>query len=74
MAALRGTVEGNRGEASRLGSTDSGLTTTASTWEATIRVDLGHDGTATVLVHPANGASRAPTVVFDGNIHDLMTG
>ena len=42
MAHFRGTVQGNRGEASRLGSKKSGLQTTAASWQGDICVWLYH--------------------------------
>ena len=43
MAHLYGTVNGNRGLASRLGTKKSGLTTVAASWEGAVQVDLWHD-------------------------------
>ena len=43
MAAFRGTVEGNRGLASKLGSNDSGITTTANSWKHKTRTYVGLD-------------------------------
>lgn len=40
MAQFRGTVHGNRGEASRLGHKSGGLTTCASTWTKHVRTHL----------------------------------
>ena len=37
MAEFRGTVQGNRGEASRLGHKSSGLTTECNTWNFGVR-------------------------------------
>tara|TARA_R100001015_G_C4633828_1_gene199309 strand:- start:3246 stop:3512 length:267 start_codon:yes stop_codon:yes gene_type:complete len=38
MAQYRGTIQGNRGEASRLGTKSSGLTMTSNGWESGIKV------------------------------------
>ena len=41
MAHFRGTVQGNRAEASRLGTKNSGLVVTANGWEIGVDVRLG---------------------------------
>jgi hypothetical protein len=43
MAQFRGTVQGVRGPASRLGSKASGLTVVARSWNGEVRVNLYHD-------------------------------
>lgn len=43
MAHFRGTIQGTRGEASRLGSKDSGLTVEAQSWQGKVTVQLAHD-------------------------------
>ena len=40
MARYRGTLQGCRGEASRLGHSSSGLTTVAASWQGAVRVEL----------------------------------
>lgn len=46
MAQFRGIIQGQRGEASRLGSKASGLTVEAASWQGKIEVRLWHDETA----------------------------
>ena len=58
MAHFYGTLKGNRGEASRLGTKASGIRTTAASWEGAVQVLLTHeDGvdTAYVSLIPWNG-------------------
>lgn len=43
MGHFRGTLQGNRGGASRLGSKDSGLHANIASWEGAVIVDLWHD-------------------------------
>lgn len=43
MAQFRGTVRGQRGLASRLGSKKSGLIATANGWETGARISITHD-------------------------------
>lgn len=43
MAQFYGTLQGQRGEATRLGSKASGLTTTAAGWKGAIKVNIWHD-------------------------------
>jgi hypothetical protein len=59
MAHFRGTVEGSRGEASRLGSKDSGLRTTANGWECGVEVDAAHDVIGDVFYVYLTGGSNA---------------
>ena len=67
MARFRGTVQGGRSEASRLGHSTSGLTVTANGWEAGIRVccgigDGGED-VFTVWVTPGSNGNGFETCV-----------
>lgn len=43
MSHFYGTLDGNRGEATRCGSKDSGLRTTAASWAGAIKVELSVD-------------------------------
>lgn len=43
MAHFYGTIRGNRGEASRLGSRNSGLNAYAASYQGAVDVQLGHD-------------------------------
>lgn len=46
MAHFYGTLQGNRGEGTRAGSKDSGLTATAASWQGAVEVRLYEkDGT-----------------------------
>ena len=45
MAHFIGSVQGQRGEASRLGGKKSGLTAYAASWQGGVRVSLYHDET-----------------------------
>lgn len=62
MARFRGTVEGSRGGASRLGGAESGLTVTANGWnggvtvEAHTRTETGEDR---FTVNATSGSSQA---------------
>ena len=44
MAAFRGTVRGQRGEASRLGSAQSGLRVNCNAWDIGVEAYASHDG------------------------------
>lgn len=72
MAHFYGTVQGARGEASRLGHPNTGLETMAASWEGCVRVRLEHDSatdTDTALVyldrHKGSGTHR---VLYDGPV------
>ena len=59
MAHFRGTVEGNRAEASRLGSKGSGLITTCNGWNIGARAFISHNetlGRDEVSVYITNGS------------------
>lgn len=43
MSHFYGIVQSNRGEATRGGSKDNGLSTTAASWQGSIRVHLWHN-------------------------------
>lgn len=43
MAHFIGIIQGQRGEASRLGTKSSGMDTTAASWQGSVRVYLYHD-------------------------------
>jgi len=63
MAHLYGTLEGNRGMVSRLGTKKSGLTTVAASWGGAVQVDLWHDkdnnvDMADVFLIPWEGKGR----------------
>jgi hypothetical protein len=60
MAQYRGTIRGQRGTASRLGSKVSGLTATANGWDIGVRVVLshvhGHDHVSVYRTAGSNGS------------------
>lgn len=71
MAHFIGTVKGQRGEASRLGSKTSGLTTVAASWIGAVRVDLSErDGVTHALVKlaPWHGAG-VDRILYDGPVN-----
>ena len=71
MAALRGTVQGGRGKASRLA--QKSLTTNAATWTGAIEVRLDADGNFEVELIPIySGGRRA--ILAAGNIDALLAG
>jgi hypothetical protein len=59
MAQFRGTIQGFRGPASRLGSKDSGLQVTANGWNVGVSLDAmhvdGHDEIRVYLTGGSNG-------------------
>ena len=58
MAQFRGTVQGFRGEASRLGSKDSGLAVTANGWHVGVTVYCNHeDGVDVITVYKTGGSN-----------------
>lgn len=70
MAHFYGTLQGARGEASRLGHKSSGLQTVAASWNGAVRVSLEHrDGKdyATVELRPWHGRGTS-RVLYDGPV------
>ncbi len=69
MAHFRGTIQGARGEASRLGGKSSGLQITAASWQGAVCVDLyekdGVDMARICLALHTNGA---------GSHHEIYNG
>lgn len=58
MAHFRGTVQGSKGQASRLGGRPSGLRVTASGWNIGADVVMSHiDGKDVVRVYKTTGSS-----------------
>lgn len=73
MAHFYGTVKGQRGEASRLGNTKSGLTTKAAGWGGAIRTDVfineetGEDWYRVTLT-PWKGSGGDSRVLSEGRL------
>lgn len=58
MAQFRGTLKGNRGQASRLGSKQSGLSVTANGWNDGVRIEVQHiDGQDHFFVWRTGGSN-----------------
>ena len=58
MAQFRGTIQGNRGRASRLGTKNSGLSVSANGWHIGVRVELDHvDSKDIATVYLTGGSS-----------------
>lgn len=72
MSHFYGIVQGNRGEATRGGSRDSGFTATAASWQGSVRVYLYHDDEtgndmARVSLAPWHGRGT-DAVIYDGPV------
>lgn len=70
MAHFRGIIQGQRGEASRLGSRRSGLTVNACSWQGQVHVELSsRDGVdwAEVKLLPHHGTGIVKTL-YDGPV------
>ena len=74
MAQFRGTVEGNRSQASRLGTKNSGLVTSANGWNIGINVCLSHiDGEDHVRVFLTGGSNGrySDKLIFEAKESDI---
>ena len=71
MAHFRGTIQGGRGEASRLGHKSSGLSVTAASWQGKVTIWLyekdGVDYARIALAPHSNGAGICREL-YDGPI------
>lgn len=77
MAHFRGTIKGQRGEASRLGSERSGIVATINGWDVGIRVESrqvnGEDAFAVILTAGSNGSTSShPTGTFTRRDLDIL--
>lgn len=73
MAHFRGTIQGQRGQASRLGSKQSGLTVEAQSWQGKVVVYLTHDDVtgkdmAFVTLEQHHNAGQRQKVVYHGPV------
>ena len=69
MARFRGTIQGSRGDASRLGTPRSGLTVTADGWDIGCRVEMtAEDGEDRIRVYLTGGSNdrETPTLIWNG--------
>jgi hypothetical protein len=70
MAHFYGTLQGNRGEASRLGTPNSGLDVTAASWQGAISVRLyarGDVDCATIRMRKWHGSGE-DKLIYDGPV------
>lgn len=76
MAHFYGTLQGARGQASRLGSKRSGLTVTAQTWHGSLTLTLWHDdetGQDMFTLQACEGSGRGGREVMSGKVSDLAS-
>lgn len=72
MAAFYGTVKGNRGEVSRTSGKDTGISTTAQSYDGSVNVWMRYrDGGLLVDISIANGSSGHGERVFTGTVDEL---
>ena len=74
MAQYRGTLTGQRGSASRLGSKKSGLSAHVASWQGAVDVDLWHndetgiDMVRVTLCQHMGAGQFPPRVLYDGPV------
>lgn len=72
MAAFFGTVRGNRGEATRCGTADSGISASVQSYRGSVSMWLRYlDDKPTVDVYINDGSSRCGRWAFTGTIDEL---
>lgn len=67
MAALYGRIQGNRGEATRMGSANSGIHSELETWDGSIRTELEADGSFRVYI---GSKLYARHIIASGNVNN----
>lgn len=73
MAKYYGTVQGNRGAATRIGSSSSGITASAQSWNGSL-ITYVHDGDGDEPIFDieiSNGSSAYGSRVFSGTLGEL---
>lgn len=73
MAKYYGTVKGNRGAATRIGSSSSGLMASAQSWNGSL-IAYVHDGDGDEPIFDieiSNGSSACGSRVFSGTLSEL---
>lgn len=73
MAKFLGMVKGARGAASRLGTSNSGITASAQSWGGSVQVQLyERDGATVCRLTSSEGSSfHGNTLLFDGSLDEL---
>lgn len=73
MAALYGTIQGNRGEATRMGSKDSGFRSSCQSWEGSVITEMNYykDDLEITIKLSRDSSSYSGNTVFRGSIEDL---
>lgn len=75
MAQFRATIQGNRGEASRLGTKSSGIEARINGWDSGVRVDAAHsigtDNRDHFHIYATGGSNHAKA---DGYIGEVVDG
>lgn len=71
MSHFYGTIQGNRGQATRCGGKGSGLTTQAAGWGGAIRTDVWHDEATgrdyyRVMLTPWHSSGGTSRVIAEG--------
>lgn len=76
MAQFRGTLDGSRGPASRLGTKNSGLQVTANGWHLGCSAYLTYDEEAdtdriTIYLTGGSSGGESPDILFSGTVEDV---
>jgi hypothetical protein len=75
MARYRATIKGNGGEASRLGSTASGITARVNGWDIGVAVESGSDPTRDVFeIYATAGSNDTRGRILLGEVSRDSTG
>lgn len=75
MAHFRAVIQGNRGDASRLGSKQSGMVATCNGWDAGVHVVASHEnGADTFRVYATSGSNRRSLSRLVGTVRETPDG
>jgi hypothetical protein len=73
MALFYGQLKGNRGTATRLGNSDSGIGASVQSWNGSVTVELSDDnGTAFCKIRVAGGSAFGGHILWQGPVTDLL--
>lgn len=75
MSKFYGTVQGNRGEATRGGSKNSGIKATAQSWEGSVSVLLFNENEeirCNIIAGKGSTSDPSGVIVYTGTLADLL--
>lgn len=73
MATFYGSIKGSRGEATRCGTTNSGIKASVQSWNGSIVNELSYEGDKLMVrVSTSTGSSALGTQIFYGTFEEFV--